>query len=161
MPELEWDVPADAVPGLSSGDAIFLRPGSARRYPLGSDIGGVTSIDYALSTVSGRLALAQAILRRLTTPRGGLVGAPSYGYDVATLLGSTVPASIIEQRVLEQVLLEEEVEDAGCTVTVDAGSLSVDVAVVDADGPFDLTLAASELTVSALIDGVQIFQEAL
>lgn len=153
------------LPASSSGDAtstsLFVRPGQQRAYPLGSDIGGVRSIDRTLSVVTGRQALAEAILRRLTTPLGGLIGAPSYGYDVATTIGSTVPVSVVEQRVLEQVLYEEEVEDARCSVVVDGGSLTVAVSVVDADGPFELTLTADELTVSAFIDGVPLFEEAV
>lgn len=135
--------------------------GEIRQFPLGSDIAGVTDLDAALSTVSGRVALAQRILRRLTTPRGGLVGSATYGYDLTALVGSTVPASVVEQRVLEQALLEEEVEDAQAeTISVDStGEMTVELRVVDADGPFELVLTASELTVSALIDGQPLFQE--
>lgn len=127
---------------------------------LGSDIAGVMSIDYALSTVSGRMALAQAILRRLTTPRGGLLGDPSYGYSVHDLIGSSVPVSVIEQRVLEQVLLEEEVEDARCNARMSNGVLFIEITVEDADGPFELTLTASELSTEAFLESEQIFSQA-
>jgi len=139
---------------------VPLNPTAPRAFPLGSDFAGVLSVDYALSTATGRRALANQILRRLTTPRGGLIGAPKYGYDLLSVIGSTVPPSAVEQRVLEQVLEEEEVEDASCSVSFDNGRLTTDIAVVDGDGPFDLTIVASELTVQALIDGVEIFQEA-
>lgn len=121
---------------------------------LGSDIAGVFDVDATLSLVTGRPALAQAILRRLTTTRGGLLGAPTYGYDLLALIGSTVPASVVEQRVLEQVLAEEEVEDARCTATFAGGTLLVEIFVEDADGPFTLTLSATELKASAFLDGV-------
>lgn len=127
---------------------------------LGSDIAGVFDIDPALSVVTGRTALAQAVLRRLTTPRGGLIGSPTYGYDVAALIGSTVPPSIVEQRVLEQCLLEEEIVDARCTVTLVAGVLTVTLALQDGDGPFALVLSASELTTEAFLDGVLFAQAA-
>ena len=126
---------------------------------LGSDLAGVMSIDYALSTVSGRLALGQAILRRLTTPRGGLLGNPAYGYSVHELIGSTVPESVIEHRVLEQVRSEEEVEDARCTVRMESGIIHIDITVEDSDGPFELTIAASELTFDAFLDSEQIFSQ--
>jgi len=148
-----------------ASDILYPFAVATREHALGSDIGGVTSIDYALSTVSGRQALAEAILRRLTTRRGGLFYAPSYGYDVIGLIGSTVSASEVEQRVLEQVLLEEEVEDAACTVTfADVGgtrSVAIDIQVTDAQGPFNLTLTASELTIAALLDGTELFREAI
>lgn len=147
-----------------ASDVLYPFAVDSRVYPLGSDIAGVTSIDYALTTVSGRQALAEAILRRLFTPRGGLWYAPSYGYSIVGLIGSSVPPSIVEQQVLEQVLAEEEVEDASCTVTyTDANggrSLAIAINVVDADGPFDLVLTASELTYQALLDGTEIFSEA-
>nr|PZN59898.1 MAG: hypothetical protein DIU58_17125 [Sphaerobacter thermophilus] len=119
----------------------------------GTDLAGITALDWTLSTVGGKRALAHAILRRLTTPRGGLFYDPTYGYNVPELIGSTVPASIVEQRVLEQVLAEEEVEDARCTVTLTGSTLRIEIQVVAADGPFDLVLTQNELTLEALLDG--------
>lgn len=127
---------------------------------LGSDLSGVLDIDFALSTVSGRTALGQAILRRLTTPRGGLVGDPTYGYAVFETIGSTVPTSVIEQRVLEQVLAEEEVEDARVSVQRTGESLRIVISVVDAEGPFELTLTRDQLTTEALLGDRVIFSEA-
>lgn len=148
-----------------ASDILYPFAVATREHALASDIGGVTSIDYALSTVTGRQALAEAILRRLITRRGGLFYAPSYGYAVVELIGSSVSASEIEQRVVEQCLLEEEVEDATCTATfTDVGgsrSVAIDIQVTDAQGPFALTLTASELTITALLDGTELFSEAL
>jgi phage baseplate assembly protein W len=126
---------------------------------LGSDIAGVFDVDATLSVATGRRALAQAILRRLTTPRGGLIDSPAYGYDVTALIGSAVPPSIVEQRVLEQVVAEQEVKDARCTVTFTRDTLTVDIQVEEGDGPFSLTLTASELTIQAFLDGT-LFAEA-
>lgn len=127
---------------------------------IGSDISGVMSLDFALTVSTGRRALAEAILRRLTTPRGGLFYDPAYGYSVLSLIGSTVPNTVIEQRVFEQVFLEEEVEDATITVTRTATSIRIELAIEDGEGPFDLVLSASELTVEAILDGETIFSEA-
>lgn len=141
-------------------DALFPFRATTRQFELGSCIGGISTMDYALSKVTGRTALAHRILRRLTTPRGGLFYAPTYGYDLTELIGSSVPVSVVEQRVLEQVLAEEEVADARATATLLNGTLSVEIQTVDAEGPFTLVLNASELTVSGLMDGVELFQEA-
>jgi len=130
---------------------------------LGSDIAGVSSIDWALSTVEGRVALAQAILRRLITPEGSLLGGPaSYGFDLLDLIGSDMPESIIAGRIQEQVLAEEEVLDCGVTASFNAGASSLDVriSVVDGDGPFVLTVSASDLTIEAFLDDQLIVQEA-
>jgi len=127
---------------------------------LGSDIAGVSDVDWALSTVSGRVALAHAILRRLRTSRGGLLGGPvSYGFNLEDLIGSDVPASVVENRVRAQALEEEEVVD--CAVVASfraaAGALEVTIAVIDGDGPFTLTIVAAEdLTIGAFLDGVRL-----
>ena len=141
-------------------DSLYPFRLTTRQHELGTCIGGVTAIDYALTKVSGRTALAHRILRRLTTPRGGVFYAPTYGYDLSELIGSSVPMSVVEHRVTEQVLYEEEVADARCTATLTNGTLSVDIQAVDAEGPFELVLSTSQLTVQALLDGVEIFKEA-
>lgn len=142
-----------------ASDDLFPFAAEARQYPLGTDIAGSTSLDYALSVVDGNTALAHRILRRLTTPRGGLFYAPDYGYNVADLIGSTVPPGVVEQRVVEQMLAEEEVEDADCEAVFATGELTLTMRVVVADGPFALVLTADDLTISALVDGVELFSE--
>lgn len=140
-------------------DTLYPYRASTRQHPLGTCIGGVSEIDYALTKVTGRTALAHRLLRRLITPRGGVWYAPTYGYDLTELIGSTVPTSVIEQRVEEQMYAEEEVSDAAATAVLTSSALTVDVNVVDADGPFKLVLSQSELTVTALLDGVKFFEE--
>jgi phage baseplate assembly protein W len=54
--------------------------------PLGIDISATAELNAAFSLVSGRRALAEACIRRLTTPRGGLFYAPNYGTDVREML---------------------------------------------------------------------------
>lgn len=120
----------------------------------GSDIAGVFDIDPTLSVVEGRPALAHALLRRITTPRGTLIGDPSYGYDVTGLIGSTVPMSVVEQRVLEQILAEEGVEDARVTAELVNDTVTITMHVVDSEGPFDLVLTSSQLTTAAFLDSV-------
>lgn len=125
---------------------------------LGSDIAGVFDVDAQLSVASGRTALAEAVLRRWTTPTGALLGSPRYGYDVHGLIGSSELASVAEQKLTEQALAEEEIRDARVTVQFNAqtSELTVTGMLVDSDGPFELTLQASgpELTLAAFIDGV-------
>lgn len=145
-----------------ASDDLYPFAADAREFPLGTDIAGVYNLDYALGTVSGPRALAEAILRRLTTPRGGLFYDPSYGYDLGSIIGSTVPASVVEQRVLEQVLAEEEVEDATCTAAFAHGVQRVAISVVAADESFELTLLLDSLRleVTALLGDIELFKEA-
>lgn len=158
----QYTLPTVVLPdvGTAAQAPLFVSGQTLRQFPLGSDLAGVTSLDFALTTSTGRRALADAILRRLTQVRGGLVGSPAYGFDVTALIGSTVPEQLIEQRVLEQVLEEEEVEDASCTAVLAHAQLRIEISVIEADGPFELTLTADELTLEAFVDGFQIFQQA-
>src|SRR5690606_10078705 len=117
-------------------------------------IAGVRDIDFSLSKVSGRQAHAQALLRRLTTPRGSLIAAPTYGYDVTELVGGTTPAHIVEQRVREQCLLDERTEDVVVQVTKDdaTGGLTIEIEVDDDnDGEFTLILSGSSQLTAQLI----------
>jgi ribosomal protein S13 len=121
---------------------------------LGSDISGVRDVDAALSEVSGRTALAQAILRRLRNETGQ--GMPAdrdkdYGYDLREVIGTMLTATQISQKVRAQALAEEEVENCSVSITNrTADSIEIDLRVVDGDGPFELTVSADLLTVELL-----------
>jgi hypothetical protein len=120
---------------------------------LGSDIGGVWDITSTLAVVTGRRALAEQVLRRWTTPRGGLFYNPRYGYDVMSEIGATTPQHVIEQKLIEQARAEEEVRSVRVKVTKTNETLRVEGLIQDSDGPFKLTLTASKLTAQALLDG--------
>lgn len=122
---------------------------------LGSDFAGGTELDAALSLQSGQRALGDAIIRRLTTPRGGIPDFPAYGFDVGSLIGRTLTPNAIAQLVLEQVRAEEEVEEAALDVeqSDDGSTITLSIRVVAADGPFDLTLSIDDLGVTAIIPG--------
>lgn len=110
-------------------------------------------IDPALRTVSGRLALIQAVYRRLTTPRGALVDWPSYGFDLQSIIGTTLSIVQVTSRVREQCMAEEEVLDVLIDIeqSRDRRTLTIDLRITDRDGPFTLTLNVSELGVEAII----------
>lgn len=123
---------------------------------LGTDFAGSDDLDPALTMQTDRRALADAIIRRLTTARGGLPDYPQYGFDVSSLIGSVVTPNAVAQRVLEQVRAEEEVEEASCDVTqsTDGTTLTITIKVVSSVGPFDLTIDVNDLEFSAIIPGV-------
>jgi hypothetical protein len=125
---------------------------------LGSDISGIEDLDPALSTVDGRRALAQAVARRYITPAGTHPDDPSYGYDLTDVIGSSVPPEEIEHYALAQARLEEEVEEARCSMSVtgplDAQAIAMTITLVDAQGPFTFTVVASALTVKLLLGNI-------
>jgi len=120
---------------------------------LGTDFYGTTDLDPSLSVVSGRLALAQAVLRRLTSQRGTLLDDPTYGYDLRLLIGSAIREGEFEARILEQVLAEEEVQDATLTLTysLELSQLTVALVLTDTEGPFPLTVTVNELSAEMLL----------
>lgn len=120
---------------------------------LASDIAGVLDVDWALSTVDGFVALAQQILRRLTTQLGSLEDDPTYGFDIRELIGSTLAQSVIEQRITEQVYAEEEVLRMALRVTQSGDSILIELGVQAISGTGLLTLNANALTITALLDG--------
>lgn len=118
---------------------------------LGSDIAGALDLDPGLRVVGGRRALADAIVRRLTNPRGVFPDWPDYGFDLQSVIGTTLNASQVRQLITEQCLLEEEVESATVTVEQIGETLSVLVSLQDGTGPFDLTISVSDVSVEAII----------
>jgi phage baseplate assembly protein W len=119
---------------------------------LGTDFAGVTDIDAAWSvTKTPRQALAEAVARRLVTPRGAYADFPDYGFDTSALIGSALRDSAIRQRVTEQVYLEEEIQSCQVDIVRTGTAMQINVALEDAEGPFDLTLNISDLGVEAII----------
>lgn len=115
----------------------------------GSDFFGTTDIDPALTIVSGRTGLIHSIIRRLSSTPGSLAEDPTYGYDLMLAIGSAVREFEVEAKVLDQVVAEEGVEDATVNATYDAATstLHVVIAIVDSEGPFQLTLTVDDLTI--------------
>lgn len=121
--------------------------------PAGTD--GLPGMDPAFRTVSGRTALAQALLRRLTTPRGSLVGDAGYGCDVRAWANDALsPGDLrrLEARVADELRADERVDDVAVVVTFAADVLRIVVRVrpVDGSAPLRLTLAVSTVTAELL-----------
>lgn len=107
-----------------------------------------------MPTVRGRLALAQRLLRRLTTPRGRFVYWPDFGYDVRTALLSKKTPDQIGSDVEAECLKDEQVEQVTATVTINGTGASIRLAVADADGEFEFTLTIDQAraTLSELLE---------
>ncbi len=120
---------------------------------LGTDFAGGNDLDPSMSLQSGRRALGDAIVRRLTTPRGGLPDSPQYGFDVTSLIGRNIEPNLVAQRVLEQVRAEEEVEEAALDIeqSDDGSTLTLRIKVEDGEGAFELTVPVDELDATAII----------
>jgi hypothetical protein len=120
--------------------------------------------------VTGRMAtgvtlLAQAVYRRLTTPRGTLDDGDEgvvYGLDLSEYIGrQATPDAIanIGPALEAEILKDDRVASATATASAETGAdgltlttVSIDVIPYDetAAAPFAMTLAVSDVTVSLL-----------
>jgi len=122
--------------------------------PINAD--GVVDLDPAMRLASGRLALAQAIARRVTT-RAGLLARigddPAWGLDVRDYLGADTDdrtAFVIAAEVQAEVMLDERVRGADVSATLAAGVITLTILLADSAGPFRFVLAVSAVTVEIL-----------
>jgi phage baseplate assembly protein W len=103
--------------------------------------------------VSGRAGLVEALLRRLVTPRGQLLGEPDYGTDVRDWINderSITEGSRLGAAVAAELAKDERVKSASATASFDGTTLTIVITLVDAQGPFKLTLAVDQVDVKVL-----------
>lgn len=110
--------------------------------------------------VTGPRLVAEALYRRLTTPRGTLRGGPdeaNYGIDLTELVGSAATkrdAAALPGRIQAEALKDERIERVNVTVTQSVEGPSVAFAILieaeTSEGPFELQLLVSEVTVQLL-----------
>lgn len=123
---------------------------------LGVDLYCISDLDAAGRTVSGPEALAQALARRLQTPRGALAAIgddPDYGTDLRDYVGEDTGAGAeaeIEAAVRAECLKDERVRDVDVTVAIRDRVLTVGLRVASTQGVVRLVLAVSAVTVDLL-----------
>lgn len=114
---------------------------------------------------TGRYAIgvrlvAEACYRRLITPRGTLRGGEdeaNYGLDLTGFVGSTNPRqlevklpSLIAAELKKDPRVLEVVAEVTVTTVGPASTLTIEIAVETSDGPFELQLGVSGVTVELL-----------
>jgi hypothetical protein len=115
----------------------------------GTDLSCTTDLTPTMEVVNpvSTVAIAQSWLRRLTTPRGGLVDDPTYGLDVAGYLNRPMQPLDVRQyegEIRQELLKDDRVTEAVVTVTYVNESLTVSALGTPVDptlGPFTLTFA--------------------
>jgi hypothetical protein len=116
--------------------------------PLGVDFAGVIDLDRRLSLVDGRLCLAQALVRRLIMPLGGLFYDTGYGLGLIGSVGSSATTFGGEQAAAEsECLKDERIEQAAANIFYSAATqkLSVHIALTTSDeDEFELTFALAD-----------------
>ncbi len=92
-------------------------------------------------------------MRRWSTPRGGLVDDPNYGYDLTDAIGDDLNKSDLARMArLAGAEAEKDERVTGCdvTLTLIGDVMMVSGKVVTAQGPFTLVVAVSQVTVTLL-----------
>jgi phage baseplate assembly protein W len=118
----------------------------------GSDFDCTDDLTAEMREVSGPMALAQNVYRRLSTPRGMVIDAPDYGRDLRDYLhkGLTpTEQTSIPGEVRAEVLKEQRIENADVRVTSFADeAMTLAIRCESAEGPFSLTL---DVTAAAVV----------
>lgn len=125
----------------------------------GVDVSCVTSLRTG-RYASGLRLVAEAVYRRVTTPKGTLQGGEdelNYGIDIAGLLGSLVTASQIAAapgQIEAEIMKDERIASVEVTInSVKSGpsvAWTVSIDCETTEGPFSLQLAVSGVTTSLL-----------
>lgn len=117
----------------------------------GSDVSCITDIDPTGRTVTGRELVAEALVRRLMTPRGRLMGDPDYGLDLRQYVNADMsPRDIASLRsaVVAECEKDERVASADTEATLDSvGVLTLTIAIELSEEAFALVVSASDVTV--------------
>lgn len=134
----------------------FIAPLSTRAaVDFGQDIDVRDGLDPLLGLVAGVQNLGQALVGRLSTPRGGLFYDPNYGTDLRAYLNEAVSAATLARvRADVQAECSKDERVLACTAATqfDAATrtLLVQVSVQTEAGPFTLVLAVTSVTVELL-----------
>lgn len=120
----------------------------------GIDLAGIDDLDPTGREVTGRMVLAEALARRYQTPRGALLGFPEDGLDVRQYLSAKATRDMLEQAkvdILEEAKRDERVLSASMVLWEYSGTLlKWQMEIIDPEGPFALTFAATKESVSLL-----------
>lgn len=126
----------------------------------GLDLSGVDDLDENMSEVSGVTVLRQALARRLSTRNGTLLDDPTYGYDIREDLSSALDRMRtvkIVAKVKSQILKDPRVltctVNAEVTGTPKAQKVRLTIGGESRQGPYELVVDASKVTVQLLTTG--------
>ncbi len=121
----------------------------------GVDLKCDDDLDPAMGEVSGLDLMRQAARHRLTTRRGSLLRYPDNGIDVRELLSEGVDETTLAQipsTVDGELAKEQRFLSSTTVATWDeaAAKLTLTITIETAEGPFDLVLSVTKVTVELL-----------
>ena len=114
----------------------------------------VSDLTMPARMASGFQVVAEAILRRWSTPAGGLIDDPDYGRNLMDLISDDLsPRDIAREQQEAGAEAEKDERVLSCTVALNldvAGVLNVAASVTTAQGPFTLVASVSAVGVALL-----------
>lgn len=124
-------------------------------FGYGADISCASDIAADMAEVSGRLVLAQALIRRLDCPRGALPDDAAYGIDLRSYCNRGVTADEVRAlagQVRNELEKDDRVDRASVVVrpSATAQTLAIEIAITAVDPDveaFTLTLSVSSAAV--------------
>lgn len=123
----------------------------------GLDLTCTDDLDPRCSVTSGRRIVAEAVYRRLITPRGRLIDDPEYGTDITDWINDDFSASDIASlgaAIQSECLKDERVAEAEVSVEEPpggTGAYAITISLTELTGTtFDLVLSVSDVTVDLL-----------
>jgi phage baseplate assembly protein W len=144
--------PPALIPATSPNPLLGVGPSTA---DFGQDFSFLTQLDPNLTLVGGIANLAQQLIHRLETPRGGLFYDLDYGTDVRALLNTAItPAKLSKCNSDVQRELTKDERVLSCTantVFVPAtSSLQISINIATNSGPFSFVLSVTQVSVQLL-----------
>ncbi len=113
----------------------------------------ISDVVMPATMATGFRCVAEAIARRWQTPRGGLIDDPNYGYDLSDFINADIDLTDLPQ-IAQSAGAEAEKDERvlSCDVTIQliAGVMIVAGPVRTAQGPFQLVVSVSQVTVTLL-----------
>ena len=125
----------------------------------GSDIDCVVDLDPFFRIVTGGLAVAQAYCRRLQTVFASWFADTNYGFSVIERMNDSVDARLIfeiESGMEAEAVKDPRVESAEASVTFSESesTLTANVKLILATGPFDVVFVITSDNFTLLVPGI-------
>jgi hypothetical protein len=104
---------------------------------------------------SGAQCVAEAVARRWSTSRGGLIDDPDYGYNLTDMISADLAPSDIsyaQEQLAAEAEKDERVLSAAVTLSLSiAGVLMCVGVIMTSVGPFRMVVSVANATVSLLL----------
>lgn len=119
----------------------------------GLDTSAVTDEPFEGDLIEDQLALIQACVRRLITPRGALWYDPNYGTDLRQFISDVAPVGLVESATISELLKEEAVTRVIATARRENESLLLQIQIFASDVALRFTFTLSTEGITRLVMG--------